>query len=87
MNRDALVQAMGIAFLTFTAALGASLASHGLMPTEIGGLSLAAAAPALVGMAIGQALRRRLSEALFRRVFFILLFGIGAWLTVRPLAY
>lgn len=84
LKRDHLVQAMGIAFLTFTAALGASLAREGLISAETGALSFAAAAPALVGMAVGQALRRRLSEALFRRIFFIALLGIGAWLALRP---
>jgi uncharacterized protein len=84
LKRDHLVQAMGIAFLTFTGALGASLAREGLISAETGALSLAAAAPALVGMAVGQALRRRLSEALFRRIFFIALLGIGAWLALRP---
>jgi uncharacterized protein len=54
------------------------------MEAELGVLSLAAVAPALVRMAICQALRRRLSEALFRCVFFIVLLAIGGWLAVRP---
>jgi uncharacterized protein len=84
LNRDALVQAMGISFLVFTAALGVSLAHHGIMTTSIGTLSAAAVVPATAGMAIGQVLRRRLSEARFRQVFFVVLFGLGLWLAVRP---
>jgi uncharacterized membrane protein YfcA len=85
LSRDALVQALGITFLVFTAALGTSLAHHGLMPSQIATLSLAATVPALVGMALGRSLRHRMSEAMFRPVFFIVLLGLGSWLAVRPL--
>lgn len=84
LNRDQLVQAMGITFFAFTAVLGLSLAHHGVMSADIGALSAAAVIPALAGMAVGQRLRRRLSEARFRKVFFIVLFALGLWLAVRP---
>lgn len=85
LGRDILVQTMGVVFLVFTLSLGAGLTQHGLMTSTIGALSFAATVPALLGMAVGQRLRRRLSEDAFRRVFFIVLFGLGAWLVVRPL--
>lgn len=85
LPRDELVQAMGITFMAFTSALGLSLLAHGLMPFHIGMLSAVAVVPALAGMAIGQGVRRRLSETLFRRLFFIALFGLGLYLAVRPL--
>lgn len=85
LPRDALVQALGITFLVFTLALGISLTGHGLMSSEIGTLSIAASLPALLGMALGQFVRRRMSETMFRPVFFVVLLGLGAWLALRPL--
>jgi uncharacterized protein len=85
LPRDALVQALGITFVVFTMALGTSLTRHGLMSSEIGTLSLAATAPALLGMALGQLVRHKLSEAAFRPVFFSVLLVLGVWLAVRPL--
>ena len=84
LPRDALVQALGIAFLFFTLVLGLALAWHGVMTPSAGALSAAAVAPSLAGMAFGQRLRRHLSESAFRRIFFVLLMGMGAWLIVRP---
>ena len=78
------LQALGIAFLFFTLALGLALAWHGVMTPSAGALSAAAVAPSLAGMAFGQRLRRHLSESAFRRIFFVLLMGMGAWLIVRP---
>lgn len=85
MPRDALVQTLGITFVVFTMALGTSLTLHGLMSTEIGIRSLAATLPALFGMALGEFLRHKLSEATFRTVFFCVLLVLGVWLAARPL--
>lgn len=78
LHRDALVQAMGILFTLSTVALGLALAGHALWTVELGLASLAALLPALVGLAAGRRIRRRLSEQVFRRVFFsaILLLGV-----------
>jgi uncharacterized membrane protein YfcA len=85
LSRNTLVQALGIMFLVFTLALGTSLASHGIMSSEIGLLSLAATVPAFAGMALGQVVRHGMSEAVFRQVFFVVLLMLGAWLALRPL--
>jgi uncharacterized membrane protein YfcA len=85
LPRNALVQALGITFLVFTLALGTSLTSHGILSTEIGTLSAAATIPALGGMALGQLVRHRMTEAMFRPVFFVVLLVLGAWLALRPL--
>jgi uncharacterized protein len=85
LSRDKFVQAMGISFLVFTAALGVSLIHHGLMTPAIGALSTIAVIPAMAGMALGQILRRRLSEARFRQVFFLVLLSLGLWIAFRPL--
>jgi uncharacterized protein len=85
LSRNALVQALGITFLVFTLALGTSLTSHGLISSQTGLLSLAATLPAFAGMALGQHVRHRMSEATFRPVFFVVLLVLGAWLALRPL--
>lgn len=89
LGREALVQAMGMLFMASTVALGLALGGRGLLPGELLGSSALAVIPALAGMAAGRALRRRLSEAAFRRVFFIalLLLGLyiaGRWLLAAP---
>ena len=86
LGRDALVQAMGIMFTVSTLALAVSLSGQSLLPGELWLLSLAAVLPALVGMVLGQAVRRLLSEALFRRVFFISLVILGLYMVASALA-
>jgi len=50
---------------------------HGSYDGALALVSAGALVPALVGMKIGQRLRRRLSETVFRRCLFIGLFIIG----------
>ena len=85
LGRDALVQAMGMLFFTLTAALAVALQSARLISGELGLLSAIAVAPALIGMVTGAALRRRLPEALFRRIFFLSLAGLGIYILIRSL--
>ncbi|MEO3427979.1 sulfite exporter TauE/SafE family protein [Pelagibius sp. CAU 1746] len=85
LPRDQLIQAMGMLFLTSTLALGLALGGNDLLNAELGLLSAAALAPALIGMALGQRLRRRLPEPLFRKVFFAALLLLGAYIIARAL--
>ncbi len=80
LSRDMLIQAMGVTFTVSTLALGAALQGNALLTAELGGLSAAALLPAIVGMVLGQRIRQRLSEELFRRVFFIALLILGAYI-------
>jgi len=66
-------------------AVGAALGGNGLLEAEHGLLSAAALAPALLGMALGQALRRKLPEPMFRKVFFAALLALGAYIVARAL--
>ena len=86
LGRDALVQAMGIMFTTSTLALAVSLSGQSLLPGELWLASLVAVLPALVGMLLGQAIRQRLPEALFRRVFFASLVVLGLYIAASALA-
>ncbi len=83
LPRDALIQAMGMLFTISTAALGIALAGRGLVSAEFGLVSSAAVLPALLGMVIGQRLRKAMSDALFRRVFFTALLALGLYIIAR----
>ena len=79
LTRDALVQAMGILFTLSTVALALGLQNQALLSESSLLLSSAGLVPALVGMVLGQSIRKRLSEAVFRKAFFgaILLLGLN----------
>lgn len=83
LSRDVLVQALGITFLLTTTALAISLSDHGLLGKQLGSLSAMALIPACVGMYTGQRFRHRLSEELFRKVFFWALLVAGLYMIVR----
>ena len=83
LSRDHLVQAMGIAFMVLTVTLAGALTRQQLMTVDLWLMSAVAVAPAALGMVLGRALRRRLPEALFRRVFFSALLLLGAYLASR----
>jgi hypothetical protein len=80
LPRDQLVQAMGMLFLASTLALGIALGGNDFLTVELGGLSAVALLPALGGMALGQRLRHRMSEALFRKVFLAALLLLGLYI-------
>ena len=80
LPRDLLIQSMGMLFTVSTIALGVSLQGNDLLTAELGSLSAAAVIPALIGMVLGQRLRRRLPEDQFRRLFFISLLLLGLYI-------
>jgi len=77
MDRHDLVQALGIMFLFMIGAITVGLAWQGgfQLTNIIGGIL--AVAPTMVGVWLGQILRRRLSPEMFRRVFLFSLLAIG----------
>ncbi len=85
LTRDVLIQAMGMLFTASTLALALALQQNNFLTVEHGTLSLAALVPAIAGMIAGQRIRQRLSEFLFRRVFFIALLLLGAYIVVTAL--
>ena len=80
LSRDMLIQAMGMLFTASTLALAVALQANDLLTIELGVLSAAALLPAIVGLVFGQRIRQGLSEQLFRRVFFISLLVLGAYI-------
>ena len=83
LPRDMLVQAMGMLFTVSTIALGLALQGNKLLSMDLGTLSSAAVLPAILGMWFGNKLRQKLTEQSFRRVFFIALLFLGAYIVVN----
>ena len=84
LNKDDLIQALGLSFTVSTVALAAALSQGGAFKLGNMVASAFAVVPALLGMWLGQVIRRRISPATFRRWCLILLGVLGVELTMRP---
>lgn len=80
LPRDQLIQAMGMLFTVSTLALGLALQGNNLLTPDLQAMSATALVPAIVGMVVGQKIRRKLSETVFRNIFFLALFGLGTYI-------
>ena len=85
MERDELIQAIGLWVTVATLSLAFSLKDHDLFSNELGLLSLTAVLPALLGMWLGRILRPRLSESVFRNLFFAALMLLGVYISVSAI--
>lgn len=85
LERDDLVQALGLSFTVSTVALAADLAHEGVFQLAVAGTSAAALAPALAGMLAGQWLRTRIRPDAFRVCFLVALLLLGGDLALRGL--
>ena len=83
LEKDELVQALGLSFTVSTIALAAGLASHDALHLSAIGTSAICTVPALLGMMAGQWVRSRVNPATFRLLFFIGLLILGADLALR----
>lgn len=84
-SSEELIQSMGISFTVSTLALAVGLRVGAGGAAIDWAWSLAMLLPALAGMALGAALRRRLSPAVFRRCFLFGLLALGAHMVLREL--
>lgn len=85
LDKEDMIQALGLSFLVATVALGLSLASDNVYDGDLLLGSCLAVIPALAGMALGTKLRHRMPAATFRRWFLIGLLALGAYLAARGL--
>lgn len=85
LQRDELIQAMGISFTVSTLALAAGLYFNARYSSAALGASVLMLLPALAGMAAGQYLRHKLSAALFRQCFLGSLVLLGIHMIVKEL--
>jgi uncharacterized protein len=83
LDKEDLIQALGLSFTVSTVALACGLALSGQFQLSVASNSLVAVLPALLGMFIGQRIRGRLRPETFRRWFFIGLVGLGVYMLGR----
>ncbi|HEX7789962.1 MAG TPA: sulfite exporter TauE/SafE family protein [Afipia sp.] len=86
MERDELVQALGVFFTTATVALAFNLTGAGLLNASVAIPGLVAMATAFTGMYLGQILRSRMDADTFRRWFLIAMLLLGIYLAGDMLA-
>ena len=86
MEKDELVQALGVFFTTATVALAFNLTGAGLLTTATVVPGSVAMAAAFAGMYLGQVLRARMDTETFRRWFLIAMMLLGMYLAGDMLA-
>lgn len=86
LEKDELVQALGLSFMVSTLALAGNLVLAGVAGPVFGTTALLALCSACLGMWAGRRLRARLSPAAFRRWFFVALIALGCALAAKGLA-
>ena len=84
-KRDMFVQALGVTFITISGTLALSMTGQGLVSWEHAALSAMGLIPVAAGIWLGARMRQHISEAFYRRLFFIALFFIGIYLASRVL--
>tara|TARA_B100000700_G_C14707853_1_gene697656 strand:- start:269 stop:691 length:423 start_codon:yes stop_codon:yes gene_type:complete len=80
LQKEKLFQAMGILFTISTISLALALNQVDLLNLKQATWSAIATIPAIVGMFLGNQLRKNISEKLFQTIFFITIFIIGSYL-------
>jgi uncharacterized protein len=86
IEKEDLVQALGLSFTISSLALAVNLASVSALNLSLCPASLGALAVACVGMWLGQILRLRLQPATFRLCFLAGLLALGVYLVARSVA-
>ena len=82
LEKEELVQALGLSFTVSTLALTINIARAGALDVAVAAPTLVALAAACAGMWIGQILRVRLSPEVFRNCFFVGLLLLGVYLVI-----
>ena len=85
MEKDELVQALGVFFTVATLALAFNLTASGLLQASTALPGTIALACSFAGMFIGQALRSRLPAEAFRRWFLIAMIFLGLYLAASAI--
>lgn len=85
IERDKLIQAMGILFLVSTSALGTGLFNHQLADSHLIAFSALALIPSFIGMAAGQKARKYIPETQFQKIFFTALLLLGSYISISSI--
>ncbi|HKU13382.1 MAG TPA: sulfite exporter TauE/SafE family protein [Steroidobacteraceae bacterium] len=83
LQRDELIQALGLVFMVAMLSLAAGLAWTGHLHIAAAGASALALVPVFAGMYVGQIVRRRLHADAYRRWFFVGLIALGGYSIAR----
>ncbi len=86
LEKEDLVQALGLSFTVSSLALAVNLASASALNLSLGTASIGALAVACLGMWLGQVLRLRLRPQTFRLIFLLGLLALGICLILRSAA-
>ena len=84
-RKDTLVQAMGILFTALTLMLIVSLKMNNILSLELSGWSAFAILPSIIGVLVGQLIRKKISEEIFKRIFFFCLIVLGSFISFNAL--
>ena len=85
MEKDELVQALGVFFTVATVSLGFNLTSSGLLTAATALPGAVAMIAAFAGMYIGQAVRSRLEPEAFRRWFLVSMIFLGIYIAASAI--
>ena len=85
LQKDELVQAMGLVFSAMSLSLAIALAGVGKFELGVAGASTATLIPAFIGMALGSRMRARMNAVLFRKVFFAAMVVLGGYTVIHAL--
>ncbi|KPF65921.1 hypothetical protein IP69_16345 [Bosea sp. AAP35] len=83
LDKDELVQALGVSFIVSTLALSVGLLGAGALDARIAWHSALALVPALIGMVVGTRVRSLISPPTFKLCFFAGLLVLGLYLVLR----
>ena len=85
LGKEELVQSVGINAFICPLALAAALMVHGELQIDVAGSWVVALVFSLAGMYVGQIVRQRTAEQVFRRAFFVGLLALGTYMCLKGL--
>lgn len=83
MPRDMFVQALGIAFVIVSLMLSGAMIQRAILTPELIVMTIGAVAPCVVGMLVGQRMRKILTEEQFTRIVLIVILLTGVYMIAR----
>ena len=82
LKKDELVQALGMVFIHLNFSVISDFVQKGFISTQLALVSVFALIPAAIGVYLGQRVRHKISEELFRKVFFSALLAMGIYFVI-----
>lgn len=83
LDKETLMQSLGLSFVIAAVALGIILARAGIFHFNVAGASVLATVPVAIGMLLGRFTFKRIHPELFKIFFLIVLAGLGAAIIYR----